>query len=172
VQALRYTLKAIDSISQWVGSSARWLCLALVLVGSYDTLMRYAFNAPTVWAYETCIMLGGSIYAFGWAYDYLHDHHVRIDVFYVRFSPKKKALFNAVCAAIFFFPLMITLAVSCVSWLSQSLAMHETMAESYWYPPAWPYRAVILLGVCILIPQGLAMFIRDLYFIIRGKHLD
>lgn len=171
MRAIRGILKVIDSISQWTGSSARWLGLALVLVGSYDTVMRYAFNAPTVWAYETCIMLGGSMVVLGWAYDHLHNYHIRIDIFYTRFSPKKKALFDVVCAAIFLFPLMVTLAISCVSWLLQSLAMHETMAESYWYPPAWPYRAAILLGVCILILQGLAIFIRDLYFIIKGKHL-
>jgi len=172
MRAIRAILKVIDSISQKTGSSARWFCVALVLVGAYDTIMRYAFNAPTIWAYETMIMLGGATYALGWAYAHLHKSHIRVDVFYTRLSPRGKAITDVVCAAIFFFPLMAILIKVSLWWTGEAWRIGEKMIESYWYPPAAPFRTVVFIGICFFTLQGLAQFIRDLYFVIRSKALD
>lgn len=172
MRALRLILKVIDSISEYVGSSARWLCPALVFVGAYDTILRYAFNAPTVWAYETMIMLGGAIYALGWAYDYLHKSHIRIDILYTRLSSRRKALTDLICAAIFLFPVMAILIKTSLWWARRAWSIGEVMIESYWYPPAAPFRTAIAVGICLFALQGLAQFIRDLYFVIRRKALD
>ena len=169
---MRTILKVIDSINQRMGSSASWLCLALVLVGTYDAIMRYAFNAPTLWAYETSVMLGGTIYVLGWAYDHLHRSHVRVDIFYARFSPRGKAIMDVIAAAILFFPLMAILVKTSISWMLRAWSMDEVMKYTYWYPPAIPYRTVFAVGICLFALQGLAQFIRDLYFAIRNKALD
>ena len=165
-------MKVIDSISEHVGSSARWLCVALVFAGAYDTILRYAFNAPTVWAYETMIMLGGSIYALGWAYDYLHKSHIRVDIFYSHLSSRRKAITDLICTAVFFFPLMAILIRASIWWARRAWSIGEVMIESYWYPPAAPFRIAIAVGICLLALQGAAQFIRDLYFVIRRKALD
>ncbi len=172
MRALRLILKVIDSISQQAGSLARWLCPALVLVGAYDVILRYAFNAPTVWAYETMIMLGGATYALGWAYTHLHKSHIRVDILYTRLSPRKKALTDLICAAVFFFPMMAILIRTSLWWAVEAWSIGEVMIESYWYPPAAPFRTAIAVGICLFTLQGLAQFIRDLYFVIRRKALD
>ncbi len=169
---MRAILKVIDSISQQVGSSARWLCVALVFVGVFDVIMRYAFNTPTVWAYETMIMLGGATYALGWAYDQLHKSHIRVDIFYSHLSSRRKALTDLICTAVFFFPLMAILIKTSLWWARRAWSMGEVMIESYWYPPAAPFRTSIALGICLFTLQGAAQFIRDLYFVIRRKALD
>lgn len=165
-------LRVIDAISRWTGLSAKWLCLALVLIGAYDVIMRYAFNAPTVWAYETCVMLGGAIYALGWSYSHLHKSHVRVDIFYIRLSPRGKAFIDTFGALIFFFPIMAVLIKTSISWTWTSWVNQEVMIETYWYPPAAPFRTVITLGICLFTIQGLAQFIRDSYFLMRRKVFD
>lgn len=169
---MRTVLRVIDSMSQQVGSAARWLCPALVLVGAFDVIMRYAFNAPTIWAYETMIMLGGSIYALGWAYDQLHKSHIRVDVWYARHSPRGKAISDIICTALFFFPMMVILIRASVWWAVEAWSIGEVMIESYWYPPAAPFRTAIALGICLFTLQGAAQFIRDLHFVIRRKAID
>lgn len=169
---MRAILKVIDSMSHRTGSLARWLCVALVFVGAYDTIARYVFNAPTVWAYETMIMLGGATYALGWAYDHLHKSHIRVDVFYTRLSSRRKALTDLICAAIFFFPIMAILIKTSIWWARDAWKIGEVMIESYWYPPAAPFRTAVALGICLFFLQGLAQFIRDLYFVIRRKPYD
>jgi len=146
--------------------------VVLVLVGTFEVVMRYVFNAPTIWGFETSIMLGGGLYALGWAYDYLHDSHVRVDIFYSRFSPRAKAISDLICTAIFFFPLMVMLSKAAISWAWRSWAIGEVMSQSYWFPPAAPSRTVLAVGVCLFTLQGLARFIRDAYLAIRGTSLD
>ena len=172
MRALRFILKVIDSISEHLGSSARWLCVVLVFVGAFDVMMRYVFNAPTVWAYETMIMLGGATYAFGWAYDHLHKAHIRVDVLYAHLSPRRKALTDVICTAVFFFPLIAILIKTSLWWARRAWSLGEVMIESYWYPPAAPFRTAIAVGICLFALQGAAQFIRDLYFVIRRKALD
>ena len=165
-------LKAIDSVNEQVGSWARWLCLALVVVGVYEVVMRYVFNAPTIWAYETGSMIGGSIYALGWGYCLLHKSHIRVDIFFSRLSARGQAIADVVLASIFFFPLMGILAQRSIFWAIRAWNRSEVMMESYWYPPAGPFRTVIAVGICLLFAQGLAKLIRDIQFIARSKTVD
>ena len=80
---MRATLRVIDSISEWTGKIIRWLCVVLVGVVVYGVILRYVFNSPTMWAYETSIMLGTTIYVLGWAYVHRHGGHIRVEVFYI-----------------------------------------------------------------------------------------
>jgi len=169
---MRRILKAIDFASESVGSWARWLTLGLVLVGALDTFMRYAMDAPTVWAYETSSMLGGSIYALGWAYALLHKSHIRVDIFFSRLSERGQAIADVIFAALFFFPLMSVLVYKATFWAIRAWTRGEVMMESYWYPPAGPFRTVIAVGIILLLLQGAAKFIRDVHFASGRGHLD
>ena len=169
---MRRILKAIDFTSETMGSWARWLTLGLVLIGALDTFMRYALNSPTVWAYETSSMVGGSIYALGWAYAHLHKSHIRVDIFFSRLSERGQAIADSVLAVVFFFPLMSVLVYKASFWAIRAWVRGEVMMESYWYPPAGPFRTAIAVGIIMLLLQGLAKFIRDVHFAAGRGHLD
>ena len=169
---LRKLLRGIDYISKLAGSWAKWFVWLLVLVGAYDTIMRHFFNAPTLWAYDTLCMAGGAVYVMGWSYDYLHDSHIRVDLFYRKLSPRKRALLNIISSVVLFFPLIGALLKISITWAIKAWRINETMISTFWYPPAAPYRTVFALGILFLDLQGIANFIRDLYFVIRGEPLD
>ncbi|MFW6151289.1 MAG: TRAP transporter small permease subunit [Chloroflexota bacterium] len=169
---VRRGLKVIDSISWNVGSAARWLTAALVAVGAFDTMMRYVFNAPTVWAYETCCMLGGGTYVLGWAYTHLRRSHIRVDVLYGRLSQRGQAVSDVILAAVFFFPLILVLMKMSIHAAIAAWKAGEVMIETYWYPPAGPFRTAVAVGVCLFFLQGVATFVRDLYFALKGVRID
>ncbi len=169
---MRRILKAIDFSSEHIGSWARWLTLGLVLVGSLDTFMRYVVNNPTVWAYETSSMLGGSIYALGWAYAHLHKSHIRVDIFFSRLSERGQAIADSIFAVILFFPLMSVLVYKAMFWAIRAWVRGEVMMESYWYPPAGPYRTILAVGIIMLLLQGIAKFVRDIHLATGRGHLD
>ena len=169
---LKKLLKLIDSISEKAGSVGKWFALLLVLVGAYDTISRHFFNAPTIWAYDTLCMAGGTLYLIGASYTYLHESHTRVDLFYNLLSSRGKAIMDVICSILFFFPLMGIMLRLSIVWAIRAWRIHEVMFQSFWYPPAGPYRTVFALGLFLLILQGVAKFIRDLYFIIRGESID
>ncbi len=169
---LKKILKIIDTCSEYAGSLAKWFAWILVLAGAYDTIARHFFNAPTVWAYDVLCMSGGALYVLGWSYDYLHDSHIRVDLLYRTFSPRKKAFMDLISAVFLFFPLMTMFLVSSVAWAIRAWRINETMTATFWYPPAGPYRTVFAIGIILLMFQGIAKSIRDAYFLIRGESLD
>ena len=168
---MRTVVKTIDSISEWAGKTIRWLCVVLVVVMVYEVIMRYGFGAPTMWAYETCIMLGAAIYGIAWSYTHRHNAHIRVDVFYMRLSPKGKAIVDVAGDLLFLFPLAIILIGISSAWTWRAWLTNEVMAETYWYPPSAPLRTVVTLGFCLFALQGVANFTRNLSLLIRSKPL-
>ncbi len=172
MNVLKKILKSIDLLSEKSGAVGKWFAFLLILVGTYDTIARHFFNAPTIWAYDTLCMAGGVVYLLGASFDYLHESHTRVDLIYNILSPRKKALMNVLCSLFLFFPLMIIMFKLSVTWAIKAWKIKEVMFNSFWYPPAAPYRTVFAIGLLLLVLQGAAKFVRDLYFVIRGEQID
>ncbi len=169
---MRTILCVIDSIGDWTGKVGRWLCLAVVLVMTYEVVMRYLFNSPTMWAYETSMMIGGTMYALAFSYTHRHHGHIRIDIFYANLSPRKKAIIDVIGTLFLFLPVVILYTYTAYGWAWQSWVTDEKMIETYWYPPAAPLRTMVALGFFLLVLQGGAQLIRDSYLLIRNKTYD
>jgi len=168
---MRKVVKVIDSICDWNGKVSSWLMPVLILVMTYETVMRYAFDAPPIWAFETSMMLGAAIFVLAYSYSHRYNAHIRIDIFYQRLSPRKKAIIDVIGALLFFFPIAIVLTHASFINAWDSWAIGEVRQPSAWYPPLAPLRTVIFIGFFLLALQGLANFIRDLYLVIRNKSL-
>ena len=146
--------------------------MVLVLVMVYEVGARYVFNAPTIWAYETAMMLGATIAVLAWPYTHRHHGHVRVDVIYTHLPPRGKAIIDVVCFSLLFFPLLFALICTAGTRARFAWSIGEVLDEGYWYPPATPIRIVIVLGLSLFALQGVAHFIRDLRFLIRNKPYD
>jgi TRAP-type mannitol/chloroaromatic compound transport system permease small subunit len=164
-------LKSIDWLSEKSGAVGKWFAFLLVLIGSYETFSRHFFNAPTIWSYDSLCMAGGVVYLLGASYNYKHNAHTRVDIIYTHVSPRKQALIDVICALFLFFPLMIIMFKLSVTWAIRAWKIHEVMFNSFWYPPAAPYRTVFAIGLFLMILQALAKFVRDLYMVIRGEKI-
>ena len=77
----------------------------LVLIGSYETISRHFFGAPTIWAYDSLCMAGGALYLIGASYTYLHNSHTRVDIIYSQLSEHKQALMDDNMFANIVFPI-------------------------------------------------------------------
>ncbi|HUU64566.1 MAG TPA: TRAP transporter small permease subunit [Dehalococcoidales bacterium] len=168
---MKKVLKTIDALSEWSGDLGRWLMIPLILAIVIEVTMRYAFNHPTMWAYESSIMLGAALYALAFSYAELHNAHVRVDVFYTRLSPRGKAIIDTIGGLVIFLPVMAMLVYTSWEWMLHAWKIKETMVLTYWYPPAYPLRTVIALGFGFLLLQGLAGLFRNFYLLIRNKSL-
>jgi len=134
--------------------------------------MRYALNSPTLWAYEVSMMTGAALYAFGYSYAEKLQAHVRVDVLYHKYSPRNKAITDAVLGVIFFLPVIAVTLFGSWTWVLKSWSIGEKSVESFWYPPLSPLRTVIFIGWTLLIVQGLANLYRNFYYWIKGKAYD
>jgi len=169
---IRSVLKFVDSLSELSGSVGKYFALVLVGVGTFETISRHVFGAPTIWSYDTLSMAGGALYLLGASFDYKRNAHTRVDLIYSQLPVRIRSLIDAIASLALFFPLMTVLLWYSAKWMIKAWKTNEIMTNSFWYPPAGPYRTLVTLGLLLLVLQGLAQFVRDVYMVIRGQSID
>ncbi|HEY82436.1 MAG TPA: TRAP transporter small permease subunit [Dehalococcoidia bacterium] len=168
---MRTIIGIIDAISEWTGRIGSWFGVALVGVVTYEVMMRYLFNAPSLWAYEVSVMLGASLYILAFAYTHLHQAHVRVDMIYAHLPPRGKAIIDVLGDIFLFSPFIILLVLNAWDWMWYAWETGERMPITGWYPPAGPLRTIVMLGLALFALQGMAQLVRDFYLLIRNKAL-
>jgi TRAP-type mannitol/chloroaromatic compound transport system permease small subunit len=161
-------LHAIDAVSEYSGKAISGLVLLLTVVLCYEVIMRYAFNAPTKWAFDMSYMLGGSYFVLGQAYTLQKRKHVRIDLFYMLFTPRTKAALEIFFYLLFFFPLFGLLLYHLIPYVYFSWVMQERSMQGYWMPILYPFKTVMPVGIFLLLLQGLAEFARAIIAFRKG----
>jgi TRAP-type mannitol/chloroaromatic compound transport system permease small subunit len=169
---MRATLRVIDATSEWTAKAVSWLTVTLVLVLVFDVVERYVFGGATVWAYETGTMLGATIYVMGWAYVTRMRDHIRVDVIYVHLSPRTQLTIDVIGTLLFMLPLLYVLIDTSIYYMLRAWRIGEVLAETFWYPPAGPFRTVVVVGLFLLAFQTVAHLIRDFYQLVRNKAYD
>jgi TRAP-type mannitol/chloroaromatic compound transport system permease small subunit len=154
--ALDRVAATIDAVSTAVGWFAGWLVVPLSLAVAYEVVARYAFNAPTRWASTVTYMLYGSQFMLAAAYTLLKDGHIRTDVFYARWSPRTRAIVDAISYVLFFFPGMLLILYA--GTVEARLAWEIGERAGRW--PAYPFKAVIPVTALLLLLQGLSELIK------------
>ncbi|MBW2095535.1 MAG: TRAP transporter small permease subunit [Deltaproteobacteria bacterium] len=162
----------IDRISEGVGKAVSWLIPLLILELVYDTVSRYLFNAPSEWSYDISYMLYGTLFMFGAAHTLAVDKHVRIEILSDKVTPRTRAMIDAVCYVIFFFPAVGALLYFGILFALKSWNLLEVSGESMWGPPIYPFKTVIPIAAALLLLQGVAQFVRCMTLIVKGNHDD
>ena len=169
---MRNVLRAIDATSDWAGRTMAWCAVALVLLVTLEVFWRYAVQRTIMWSTEIDLMLGTALYCAGWAYAHRHHVHIRIDILYLHMPVRVRAIFDVIGTVFLFLPVMFIFVQSSTFYLMRSFRTGELSTVTYWYPPLWPWRMIVLLGFVLLTLQGMAHFYRDVYLVIRNKPYD
>ena len=160
-------LTVIDYISEWSGKIFSFLSLLAIVVVVHGVVMRYCFNAPTIWSLELTIYLCAGTYLVGGAYAHLYNSHIRIDALYSRWTPRIRAIIDLVT-----FPVFI-ISITAMGWAGTNWTIKAIVKDatsgSVWDPAIWPVRLLIPLGCLLLLLQGLARFVRDFGIARTGK---
>jgi TRAP-type mannitol/chloroaromatic compound transport system permease small subunit len=162
-------VQIIESITKWSGYLLAGLVVVMTLIVGYEVVVRYFFNKPTNWAMELTTMIFGTFMLGAGAWTLLKDGHVRMDIFYNRWSKRGKALADAAT-----FPL-ITFFLAVILWKSAIFSLESIRelehSHSAWGPPIYYWKATLPIAVMLMILMGFSKFIRNLYFLVTGREL-
>ena len=166
---MKRSLSVIGDLTQRTGEGLAWFLLPLIGVTAYEVISRFIFNEPTVWAHETTSLMFAFYSILPGGYCLLQEQHVRVDVLWVRLSPRGKAIADiATCGLSFIF--IVALLWFSVPWAWHSFQIRET-TTSVWGPPLYPAKIFLVLGIFWLLVIMVWKFILDLYTIIQKKPL-
>ena len=162
-------LSYIDGISEWTGKIVSYVCPIVVVITTWEIVMRYAFKAPTYWAHESTIYLCTALYLLAGAYVHRHYGHINMDIVYGRFSPRIRAVID-----LFTFPIFLlfcgTLLLIGSKFFWDSFETKE-VANTFWGPPLYPIKLLIPLGGFLIFLQGLANVFRVFFLAVKGKEM-
>lgn len=159
-------LSIVDRLNEVVARVVSPAVLVATVVVVYEVVSRYVFDAPTIWGMELTTYLCMACYFLGAPYALLRDAHIKIDLLYVKWSPRTRAIVDCVMSPIFFVSIAAMTWVS-AEWTLQAFVNRVTTGSS-WGPVVWPVRALIPLSGVLLLLQGLAKFVRDVEVIRRS----
>ena len=164
-------IRIIDRITQWTGHVFALLVIPLVLANTIEVFSRYVLKTPTAWALDITIMSYGSLFMLGSAYALLKGAHVRTDMFWERFSSRRKGIIDSVAYAVFFLPSMAILFYLSLDDFTYALSIDERSNLTPWQPIIWPLRGVVPLTALLLFLQGISEFLKALWAARTGELL-
>ena len=155
-------VRAIDSLSTAAGWVAGWCIVPMTLAVSYEVVARYAFHAPTRWSYDAGWMLYGAQFMLAAAFTLRRGGHIRTDVLYERWSPRRQAVVDAVCYVLFFFPGMLCILAAGFVEARHAWEIGErTGLRIVVVPvPMYAVKAIIPISAALLVLQGVSEVIR------------
>jgi len=161
-------IRFADKVSAWVGRAFAW-CIILMTFGiAYEVLVRYAFRAPTSWAFDISYMMYGSLFMMAGAYTLSRDGHVRADVFYRLWPPRFQAGVELVLYFLFFFPGVLALIFAGWKYASRSIGYLEVSVMSPAGVPIFQFKVIIVAAGVLLLIQGIAQVFRCILTLQRG----
>ena len=157
----------IEWVNVRVGEFVAYWAVISVFGYYYEVIARFVFNSPTNWLHESMFLMYGMQYMLAGAYTYREDQHVRVDVFYTKFSQRGKAVADIITSA-FFFIFVGTLLWTSWKFASDAVSLRE-VSFTEWGVQYWPVKLTMVIGAALLLSQGLSKLIKDIAILTRGR---
>jgi TRAP-type mannitol/chloroaromatic compound transport system permease small subunit len=157
MSALASFVRIINQLNEWIGRTVSWLTLGVVLVCFSVVVLRYVFNIGFVWMQDI--------------YVWLHDHHVRVDIFYRPASERYKAWLNLLGVLLLLLPFVTVLVYwgwgyVVRSWLLQERSQNVGGMHGLYVIKSCLIAFAILVGL-----QGLSIAARSILILTGNKTL-
>ena len=165
------TIRAIDRITEVLGYVVALLIVPLILANAVEVIMRYFWRQPTIWAADVTVMSYGTLFMLGSAYALLKGAHIRTDIFWEKFSERKKGIIDSIAFVVFFFPTMAILFYLSFDEFLHAWEIDERSTLATWQPVIWPLRGVIPLTALLLTFQGVSELLKSLWAARTGEAL-
>lgn len=139
-------IRAVDGVSRACGGLAAALLMLLVVLMVYDAVMRYAFSAPTIWAFEVSTYLMGALFVLAIGYALERDAHVRVDLLYDWLPRRLLTAVDLVGYSALLLPILLVITHGCWEYFLEAYKSGERSGGSAWNPKVWPFRLVLFFG--------------------------
>ena len=136
------TIIAIDTFSLWVGRAVSWISIPLMFAMVYEVVARYAFTAPTVWAYDMSRMLYGAMFVLGAGYALSKGVHIRSDFLYRKWAIRTQGRVDTALYLVFYFPAMLIFLWVATQWGWASVVRGERGIDTAWMPLLGPVEGL------------------------------
>ena len=159
-KAVTIYVRYVDAVNRVIGRFAMYLIFAMLGVLLLSSTSRTFFGVSHIWTVEMAQFFLAAYYLLGGGYSMQLDSHVRMDLFYSRWSAKTRALADALTAGLLIFYLAVLL-IGGISSTEYALSYGQKNYSS-WAPPLAPIKIIMTIGITLMLLQVIAVFFQDL----------
>jgi len=153
----------IDELSKWAGALGAIATMALAILIVYDASMRYIFNEGSVALQELEWHLFDILFLLGLSYALKQNKHVRVDIFYDRFSPKFKEIVQIITMIFFVIPLGLLIVWFSWDFVLQSFMQGEMSPDPGGLCCRYIIKSFVIISFILLILQAISETIKAFY---------
>ena len=153
-----------NRLARVLGDQVSLFFLVGVIFTFYEIVMRYAFNAPTVWVHELTIGLSAVAFVIGGAYTMQRNDHIRINLVYHAFPPRGRRVLDVI-GDVLTLGYLVALGVGAWQQAQRSIGVGESTGTAANLPVPVVVKTVLMLGVALMCLQTLVYLGRHL----RGR---
>ncbi|WP_299073672.1 TRAP transporter small permease subunit [uncultured Paraglaciecola sp.] len=154
--------KKIDSFHHKLCQLVSWFTLLMVLLTFLIVILRYGFNLGWIAMQESVMYLHAMVFLLGAAHTLRANEHVRVDIFYRRFSPKKQAKVDIFGSLFLLLPVNIYIFFISIEYVLRSWRIMEASQEAGGLPAVFILKTLILIFALTMLLQGIAEVIGNI----------
>jgi TRAP-type mannitol/chloroaromatic compound transport system permease small subunit len=158
-QPIRTYVRWVDATNRVVGRAMMYLIFVMMFILLLSSISRGVFNISYIWSVEIAQFMLTAYYILGGGYSMQIDSHVRMDLFYSRWSPRKQALADALTSGFLLF-YIVFLLVGGISGTIYAIQYNQKNYSS-WAPPLAPIKVIMCIGIALMLLQVIAVFFKD-----------
>ena len=158
-----------DQFVVWIGRAFAWGIFILTVAVMYEVIMRYFFNAPTLWAFDFTIQMYGAVFMMGGASAMSTKTHVKADMYYNKLSEKGQAILDLILFICFYAPGVFALTYAGYFYAQKAWIVHETSWNSPAQIQVYFSKSLIPIAGLLLLIIGISEIFRCIICIKTGK---
>lgn len=155
-------LHVIDKFMKYVAYLTAVILALLVVLVVFDATNRYLFSHGSTALQELEWHFFDVVILLSIAFTLRHNAHVRVDIFYDRFSPKTQAFINIVSAVFFVLPLSFLIIYIGIGFVEMSFVQHEASSDPGGLKYRWIVKSLMPLGFILLSLQAVKELVSDI----------
>jgi TRAP-type mannitol/chloroaromatic compound transport system permease small subunit len=159
----------INQFSYGVGQVISWLTLLLVMLVMTVVISRYLLGVGSIAIQESVSYVHAIIFMLGLAFTLQRGGHVRVDIFYREFSPRRKAMVDLTGATILLLPFCGLILVGSWDYVMASWAIKETSSETGGIAAVYLLKTLIIIMPITLGLQGISQIINSILVIAKAN---
>ena len=155
-------LKSIDNITKYISYFTAIILALLVVLVVFDATSRYLFSEGSTALQELEWHFFDVVILLSIAYTLRNNAHVRVDIFYEKFSPKTKAVINIISYLLFVLPLSCLIIYIGIGFVELSFVQHEASSDPGGLKYRWIVKSLMPLGFVLLALQAIKELVKDI----------
>lgn len=156
----------LDRLNRTIERGLFFLVYALVLVVTYEVVMRYFFGAPVIWARDVTLWLYSAIFLLPVAHHYACNRQICASdlVYNLRLTASQRATIDLVSNGLLALVTMGLLRPA-VNRVMFAIRHNEVSILTLWRPPVWPLLVLIPIMLVLVALRGVLGFIQAASFL-------